>query len=300
MKKKYKKKLGIWEKVTMVKITIPFFIFPLIIAFISISSAWRLENDTLNNERKNNKLVNVTKKYAFATVTTPAFCMGAVALAQSLIDHHGDKYDYLCLVTKDVNKQWRSVLSQWWRVVEVPEYKPGFTYRRSWIKLNLWTFTEYEKIVYLDTDTLVFAPLDELFDANELSCVADTEPPQICNTGVLVLTPSMKTYHDMVKKSKSPFMNKPPGDQGFINAYFGGFNPLPSVYNVPRIDTPGFSKYYRQNKIKVVHFVCKKPWKCGREGVSYCGCGEPELNKVWFQVFDKACQNHTCLETWKE
>ena len=284
----------------MVKIKIPFFIFPLIIAFISITSIYKLDHDEQIDDKKNNKKVNSTKKYAFATVTTPAFCMGAVALAQSLIDHHGDKYDYLCLVTKDVNKKWRQVLSQWWKVVEVPEYKPSFSYRRSWIKLNLWTFTEYEKIVYLDTDTLVFAPLDELFDAEELSCVSDTEPPQICNTGVLVLTPNIETYHDMVRKSKNRLMNNPPGDQGFINAYFGKFNPLPTVYNAPRLDTSGFSKYFHEKKLKVVHFVCKKPWKCGRDGVSYCGCGEPKLNEIWFQIFDKACQNHTCLETWAE
>ena len=104
----------------------------------------------------------------------------------------------------------------------------------------------------------------------------------------------------MKKKSKDVMMNNPPGDQGFINAYFGTYHPLPPLYNVPRLDTSGFTEYYSKNQIKIVHFVCKKPWKCGREGVSYCGCGEPHLNVVWYQIFDKACANHTCIESWSE
>lgn len=275
-----------------------FTVAPLAIAVVAIVMNIQVRSGFV--KKKINRIHNQTKEYAFATVTTPAFCMGAIALAQSLRNNHEDKYDYLCLVTKDVNAKWRRILSQWWRVVEVPEKKPHYWFRRSWIKLNLWTFTEYKKIVYLDTDTLCFANLDALFKEPELSCVADVSPPQICNTGVLVLDPNMTTYYDMLRKSKFPSLNNPPGDQGFINAYFGHFNSLPAVYNVPRLDTMGFADFYMNNKIKIVHFVCKKPWKCGREGVDYCGCGEPELNVIWYKIFDQACKDHECIETWAE
>jgi glycogenin glucosyltransferase len=56
----------------------------------------------------------------------------------------------------------------------------------------------------------------------------------------------------------------------------------------------------RMKTVKIVHMVCKKPWKCGREGVAYCGCGYPSLNEVWWRTWDEACAGRQCLETWKE
>lgn len=245
-------------------------------------------------------LLTNQSKYAFATVTSPAFCMGAIALGHTLRKYNGDNYSYLCIVTSDVNEKWRRILSQWWRVVEQPEPRPHLWYRRSWIKLKLWTFTEYEKIIYLDTDTLTFSRMDELFDKPELSCVPDLNPAQICNTGVLVLKPNMSTYHDMIKKSKYERMNHPPGDQGFINAYFGKFNPIEAKYNLPRIADTGFGKAYKDGIMKVAHFVCKKPWKCGRAKMNECGCGYPEFNRIWYETFDEACKDHECWENWDE
>lgn len=242
----------------------------------------------------------IPEKLGFATVTTPAFCMGAVALGHTLVKYHGNKYDRLCLVTEDVSQQWRNILSQWWTVVPVAEYRPGIKFRRSWTKLRLWTFTEYKKIVYLDTDTLVFGPIDRLFDYPELSCTPDISPPQICNTGVLVLEPRPGVFADMQRASFNPSLRQGVGDQGFINAYFGKYYPLPPKYNSPRIQTLRFGQALKVNRTKVVHFVCKKPWKCGREGVDKCGCGHYELNTVWWNTFDEACKNHSCLETWKE
>jgi glycogenin glucosyltransferase len=54
-----------------------------------------------------------TADCAFVTVTTPAFCMGAVAIGHNLRKFHGQKYDLICLVTSDVNETWVAVLSQW-------------------------------------------------------------------------------------------------------------------------------------------------------------------------------------------
>ncbi|EAX96106.1 Glycosyl transferase family 8 protein [Trichomonas vaginalis G3] len=241
-----------------------------------------------------------SSRYAFATVTTPAFCMGAVVLGYTLRKYNGNDYSYLCLVTKDVNSKWRRILSQWWRVEQVNDAKPYLWFRRSWIKLELWTFTEYEKIVYLDTDTLPTQRIDELFNHSELSCVSDPMPPQICNTGLLVLEPNLTTFKHMKKLSKDLYANNPPGDQGFINFFFGQFNPLPTLYNVPRLFDTNFEFLYEQKLIKVVHFVCKKPWKCGREGVETCGCGMYSLNQVWWDIWDEACKGHECWEFWGE
>ena len=37
-------------------------------------------------------------------------------------------------------------------------------YWRDFSKLRIWELTDYEKIIYLDADTLVFDSIDELFE----------------------------------------------------------------------------------------------------------------------------------------
>jgi len=268
---------------------------PFIVFLISLIIIIHIRKD----KRGENKLY-ITKKNAFATLVTPAFAMGAIALGHTLKKHHNDSYDMVCLVTNDVNSTWRTILKQWWIVKIVDDFIPFGGYRRSWTKIRLWYLTEYKKIVYMDTDTLVFSSLSELFHYPELSCATDASPPQICNTGVIVIEPSIDTYHDMIKQSKNRINSHGIGDQGFINRYFKNYVPIPSKFNIPRIQNTGLSQHFRKNLTAVVHYVCKKPWKCGRDGVSYCGCGMPWLNNVWWEMFDQACINRTCMETWKE
>ena len=243
---------------------------------------------------------NSTLKYAFATVTTPAFAMGAVTLGNTLKKYHGDKYSRVCLVSEDVNDSWISVLEQWWDVRKVPEFKPSRHSRRSWIKLRLWSLKEFKKIIYLDTDVLLFSKIDELFEYPQLSCVPDVNPPQICNSGVFVLEPNPKTYSDIISFSKKSKNRYGIGDQGTINAFFGSFTPIPARYNLPRVETRSFKRLNQDHSFAAVHYVCKKPWKCGRNGVRFCGCGFFEYNDVWWREWDLACSNHKCLESWWE
>lgn len=237
---------------------------------------------------------------AFATLATPAFCMGAVVLGHNLRKIHGDSHGFVCLVTPDVNETWVRILSQWWRVVQVPAYKPFGGFRRSWAKLFLFGLTDYRKLVYIDTDMLILGSLEELFDKPMLSCAPDAEIPQICNTGVLVIEPRDGLTNEMKKTAKEKQFLHGPGDQGFINGFFGGFTPISSKFNSPRMHGTGFGHMMKANVTRVVHFVCKKPWKCGRANVSTCGCGYPSMNVEWWRAWDEACAGRECMESWAE
>jgi glycogenin glucosyltransferase len=160
--------------------------------------------------------------------------------------------------------------------------------------------TEYSKMVYLDTDTLVVQPIDALFDYPQLSCACDPSLPQICNTGVLVLEPKEGLFEAMDDLGRVRAVRRGIGDQSSINAFFGNFTPFPAEYNAARTIEPGLGELMRRGTLKVIHFVCKKPWKCGREGMSYCGCGYPELNQVWWDTWDEACRGRLCLDSWEE
>jgi glycogenin glucosyltransferase len=160
--------------------------------------------------------------------------------------------------------------------------------------------TEWRKIIYLDTDTLVFQPIDELFNYTQLSCVPDPSPIQICNTGVLVIEPHEAEFGRMMRFIALKKLYHGIGDQSLINSYFGKFTPLPAIYNALRTSTRGFGNMLHNQRFKIVHFVCKKPWKCGRAEVATCGCGYPSLNRVWYEFFDEACVGHECIEDWNE
>jgi glycogenin glucosyltransferase len=164
----------------------------------------------------------------------------------------------------------------------------------------MWNMTEYKKIVYLDTDTLVLKPIDELFGYSQLSCGCDANPPQICNTGVLVIEPREGLFAEIDQMARVEAVRRGIGDQSSINAFFKGFTPLPAKYNAVRSAEEGFGELYERGEVKVMHFICKKPWKCGREGVSYCGCGYPQFNQLWWDVWDEACKGKRCLESWYE
>jgi glycogenin glucosyltransferase len=226
--------------------------------------------------------------------------MGAVVLGHTLRKHHGDKYDRVCLITADVNSTWQEILAQWWILRPVPEYKPMMHFRRSWNKFRMWDMIEYRKIVYLDTDTYVMQPIDELFDYPQLSCTCDANPPQICNTGVLVIEPQEGLFAKMDQMGRVEAVRRGIGDQSSINAFFKGFTPLPAKYNAVRSIEAGFGELWHRGAIKVVHFICKKPWKCGREGMDWCGCGYTEFNQVWWDTWDEACRGRRCMESWAE
>ena len=275
-------------------------LLPYILFFRSIFKENNIYEKVLVEEKKQNILFPKQNGHAFATIITPAFAMGAVTLGYSIKKYTGDQYDRICLVTQDVNDSWVEVLQQWWTVLRYPDYQPTPQSRRSWLKIRLWSLIQYSKIVYLDTDILPFANLSELFDYPQLSCVPDLNPPQVCNTGVLVIEPKPNLFEEFVKFASFSSNRFNIGDQGTINAFFGSFTPIPATYNLPRIPISGFKRLHTNFSHKTVHFVCKKPWKCGRSQVDTCGCGYPSYNKIWYQVWDEACLNHKCLESWWE
>ncbi|CAE7648244.1 GYG2, partial [Symbiodinium microadriaticum] len=59
--------------------------------------------------------------------------------------------------------------------------------QQSWsnsqfLKLNIWNLTCFEKVVYLDADTMIVEPIDELFDRDcNFAAAPDVFPPDKFN-----------------------------------------------------------------------------------------------------------------------
>ena len=123
-------------------------------------------------------------------------------------------------------------------------------------------------MVFLDADTLVVQNIDDLFEREELSAVADCGWPSCFNSGVFVFSPSLDTFTSLMDfaKSQGSFDG---GDQGLLNDFFSDWSTastskiLPFGYNVHAAATyayaPAFNKF--KDQVKVVHFLgAVKPW----------------------------------------
>lgn len=151
-------------------------------------------------------------------------------------------------------------------------------------KLYMWGLTQFEKIVFLDSDMIVTANIDHLFECKPFSAALagiyfpTCENIKILNSGLLVVEPDNEIKDKMIALSKTliPDMRAkglPLGDQDIINAYFpdwfehkdlildDGYN-LYAHYLQCYIRHHGYSFDAKKGKqIYIVHYVgVEKPW----------------------------------------
>lgn len=219
------------------------------------------------------------------------FVLGAATLGHSLRESK-TRMEMVALVTENVDAEARKLLvDAGWMIHDAkavsnpnPEYFPRLEY--VFTKLQIYTLTNYERVVYLDADTLVNENVDELCGCNAYHCsvVRNT----FFNSGVIVAIPSLQIYNDMMSKYTS-MHSYTGGDQGFLNNYFWNseecpfFNPqqkltqdvshlrcyrLPGYYNgdvgvyVSRGDKWQFDPDEERQQPKITHYTLSifKPW----------------------------------------
>ncbi|KAK0519289.1 glycogenin glucosyltransferase [Tilletia horrida] len=142
-------------------------------------------------------------------------------------------------------------------------------------KLHAWRLTQYEKVVFLDADTLVLQPLSHLFHlATNFAAAPDIGWPDAFNSGVLVLKPSLDTF-SRIRSFAAETGSWDGADQGLLNEFYGGergrgedgpgggWDRLSFKYNVTPNGGYTFAPAYRRfgSGIQVAHFIGEhKPW----------------------------------------
>lgn len=137
-------------------------------------------------------------------------------------------------------------------------------------KLKIFDLVQFEKIVYIDSDMMIQASLDDLFKKEDMSAVIagksfpGNENYEDLNSGIFVFHPRKGLADQLI--SLIPIVadkKKYFGDQDVLAENFKDWRykknlHLPEEYNV-------FWRYYnfysKQSTVKVVHFIGKtKPW----------------------------------------
>lgn len=166
-------------------------------------------------------------------------------------------------------------------------------HRHNLNKLHLWTWTEYEKILFIDADVVCKGSLAELWDMpGEFAAAPDVWWDVITdsrfNSGVVVFRPGVETFGDMIKKVSDPAYHQPnDADQAFLNAYYRfRFFGLPYKYNFNLI----MYQYHREawdmlwDEAVLIHFTVKKP-RSNPDEHCHEDCAEWEVLEWYGQYF---------------
>lgn len=143
--------------------------------------------------------------------------------------------------------------------------KPAFhTPLDNFCKLRLWQL-DYDRVVFLDADTLVLRNIDRLFDYPEF-CAAPNVYESLgdfhrMNSGVFTARPSQATFDAMMARLDTPGAFWRRTDQTFLQDYFPDWHGLPVTFNTLQYVWFNMPALWNWDAIKVLHFQYEKPWQ---------------------------------------
>lgn len=155
--------------------------------------------------------------------------------------------------------------------------QPKWTH--SFTKLNMFNLTEYEKLVFVDSDMLIIDNIDNLFDLPNLSAtIADKAYPRKeawkeLNSGIMVIEPKTAEFNRLKnlipKDTKSPI-----GDQDILHLGYPNWKTnnnlhLDESYNVFFNHIDFYKQWFKNgNSEKVIHFIGpNKPWNMSKSKI---------------------------------
>jgi len=143
--------------------------------------------------------------------------------------------------------------------------KPPFhTPLDNFAKLRLWQLTEYERVVFLDADTLMLRNCDKLFGYPEF-CAAPNVYESVAdfhrmNSGVFVARPSAETFAAMLAALDVPGAFWRRTDQSFLQDFFPDWHGLPVTYNMLQYVWFAMPGLWDWRSVRIVHYQYEKPW----------------------------------------
>ncbi|CAO2817821.1 unnamed protein product [Amaranthus hypochondriacus] len=231
--------------------------------------------DTSNIEKDTSKM---SKREAYVTVlhSSELYVCGAITLAQSLVQT-GTKRDLVILIDKSISLPKREALiAAGWKIrlikrIRNPRAEKGSYNEYNYSKFRLWQLTDYDKLVFIDSDIIVLRNLDLLFHFPQITATGNDG--SIFNSGIMVIEPSICTFRTLMGLRKE-ITSYNGGDQGFLNEVFVWWHRLPRRVN--------FLKNFWSNttleinkknnlfgsdppKLYSIHYLGLKPWFCYRD-----------------------------------
>ena len=239
----------------------------------------------------------------FVTVCNKEYLIGFEVMLKSLIDNNPrvitDNLPFV-IITNDLNPEdlvtSRTIYnnihikrfneSKYSQIEELKKKQMAFG---DYTKYEIFSLTEFKKIIFLDSDTIILGNIDYLIDFKEsFGCVRELFIDQY-NTGVMVIGNKYlnpKITEDLINLTNVYGITEHL-DQDIINNYFIDIiTPIPLEYNYLKI----YSKQIFQNTglpdyIKIIHYVVKKPWQ--QKPLVILEEGTLWTERYWFEYYSK-------------
>lgn len=242
----------------------------------------------------------VQERVLIATMLTDDidnYARGAVKLLVSIkrslsSDIHTSNIEYrlMELDSKPIpNKATRELLSNaGWQIFSVPRIPPRSgtnTFGRfidQFTKLNLWNMTQYDRVIYFDSDCLVTGSLNNLLSMKigpGLWVTRDIRGGQWVdgfNMGVFMIQPSAYEFQQLLHSKDDPdfHFETMMAEQGFLNVYYQGkwtdFGFCNNANLAAYKDDPDLWSREFTAGINVIHYTMSKPWACTQEYAPVC------------------------------
>ena len=166
------------------------------------------------------------KKCAYATVlSTDSYLPGTLALFESIKRTKPMINNFVVVVNENIKKETRDRLQEEGYIViekpkiEVPQEIKNKNrilpyWNNTFDKFNLFDLTDFDKIVYLDSDIYVRKNIDELFDKPNMSAVIagksypGNESWNELNSGLMVIEPQKGLREALINKMNSMVKRK--------------------------------------------------------------------------------------------
>ncbi|KAG8390009.1 hypothetical protein BUALT_Bualt01G0038700 [Buddleja alternifolia] len=218
------------------------------------------------------------KREAYATVlhSSESYVCGAITLAQTLLQTR-TRRDLLLLLDTSISEPTRHALSRaGWTLrfikrIRNPKAQKNSYNEYNYSKFRLWQLTDYDKIIFIDSDVVVLRNLDILFNFPQMSATGNDG--SLFNSGIMVIEPSNCTFRMLMHRRKE-IISYNGGDQGFLNEVFVWWHRLPRRVNfLKNFWSNSSSEATVKNqmfgsdppKLYSIHYLGLKPWLCYRD-----------------------------------
>jgi len=226
--------------------------------------------------------------YAYVSIlTTESYLIGILGVAECLKKVNA-KFPFYVVITNNISKDTETLLNDRGintirkESIEVPKsikQKNSTSFFSHWTytfdKLSIFELTQFDKIVYLDSDIYIRKNIDILFSKKHMSTTPNrkygpniTPPPEIMS-GLLVIEPQKEIMNSFLEiLSTIADKKESAGDQDILQEYYTDWKNqtdlhLDLKYNTffTYLDYYITSCNYKLDDIFVFHFILpKKPW----------------------------------------
>jgi lipopolysaccharide biosynthesis glycosyltransferase len=239
----------------------------------------------------------------FVTVCNKEYLIGFEVMLKSLIENNPrvvNEHIPFTIISNDITQEDLIVSKKIYNNISIKNYDTG-KYSEieklkeqqrafgDYAKYEIFSLTEYNKIIFLDCDIVVLGNIDYLIDYDKpFGAVRELYIDQY-NTGVMVIGKEFlneKITHDLIHLTTIYGITEHL-DQDIIDFYFTDvITPIPIEYNYLKtyskeiFRNSGLPKY-----IKILHFIAKKPWQ--NKPLVFLEEGTIWQERYWFNYYSK-------------